>query len=117
MISGNVYTYVIGVMKELTIAMVGAVLAFLLSPGLLVKLPKNGSKVTVAAVHALVFGLLFYVLYQPLSTMLAVYEGVEVQQTDTQKVSMKTSGKNVQTSTRANKDCRGKNPPPGCTTK
>ena len=73
--SGNVYTYVIGVMKDLAIAIVGAVLAFLLSPGLLVRLPKNGSKVTVAAVHALVFGLLFYVLYQPLSAMMGVYEG------------------------------------------
>jgi hypothetical protein len=104
--SGNVYTYVIGVMKDLAIAIVGAVLAFLLSPGLLVRLPKNGSKVTVAAVHALVFGLLFYVLYQPLSAMMGVYEGaknnkntkddnIPVKKTANQKASMTGAGKSV----------------------
>jgi hypothetical protein len=73
--------------------------------------------VSVAAVNALVFGLLFYVLYQPLSTMLAVYEGVEVQKTNNQKVSTTTGGNNVQTSTKGKTDCRGKNPPKECSTK
>lgn len=98
--SGNVYTYVIGVMKDLAIAIAGAVLAFLLSPGLLVRLPKNGSKVTVAAVHALVFGLLFYVLYQPLSSMMGVYEGaknpndgITVNKAKTARTSVTTAGK------------------------
>ena len=38
------------------IALYLAVLFFVLSPGVLLRLPKNGSKFTVAGVHALVFG-------------------------------------------------------------
>lgn len=36
------------------------ILFFILSPSVLIRLPKNGSKYTVAAVHALLFGLIFY---------------------------------------------------------
>ena len=61
-------------MKDLMMALFGAVLAFMLSPGLLVRLPKNGSKVTVAACHAAVFGLLFFVLCHGMNTV-AVQEG------------------------------------------
>ena len=38
------------------IALYLAVLFFVLSPGVLLRLPKNGSKFAVAGVHALVFG-------------------------------------------------------------
>jgi hypothetical protein len=38
------------------IALYLAILFFVLSPGVLLRLPKNGSKFTVAGVHALVFG-------------------------------------------------------------
>jgi hypothetical protein len=62
-------------MKDLVMALLGAVLAFVLSPGLLVRLPKNGSKVTVAACHAAVFGLLFFVLCHGMNTV-AVQEGI-----------------------------------------
>jgi len=37
-----------------------AVLFFLLSPNILLRLPQNGSKMTVAGVHAVVFGIVAY---------------------------------------------------------
>ena len=36
-----------------------ALLFFLLTPGILITLPPKGKKITVAVVHALVFGLVF----------------------------------------------------------
>ena len=42
------------------IAVYSAILFFVLSPGVLLRLPSNGSKLTVAGVHAVVFGLLLY---------------------------------------------------------
>ena len=37
-----------------------AILFFILVPGILLSLPKGGSKITVAAVHAVVFGIVYY---------------------------------------------------------
>jgi hypothetical protein len=37
-----------------------AILFFVLTPGILLRLPSNGSKYTVAAVHAVVFALVFH---------------------------------------------------------
>lgn len=37
-----------------------AILFFVLTPAVLVRLPPNGSKLTVAAVHAVVFALVFH---------------------------------------------------------
>jgi hypothetical protein len=37
-----------------------AILFFLLSPGIFLRLPQHGSKMTVATVHAIVFGLIAY---------------------------------------------------------
>lgn len=42
------------------VAIYSAILFFILSPGVLLRLPPNGSKMTVAAVHALVFGIILY---------------------------------------------------------
>jgi hypothetical protein len=42
------------------VSLYAAVLFFLLTPAILLRLPKNGSKFTVAAVHALVFALIFH---------------------------------------------------------
>ena len=39
-----------------------ALLFFVLTPGVLLSLPKGGSKMTVAAVHALVFALVYHVV-------------------------------------------------------
>ena len=41
-------------------AVFSAILFFILSPNVLLRLPKNGSKFTVAAVHAVVFGFILY---------------------------------------------------------
>lgn len=41
-------------------ALFSAILFFILSPNVLLRLPKNGSKFTVAAVHAVVFGFILY---------------------------------------------------------
>lgn len=45
---------------NLVVAIFAALLFFVLSPGVLLRLPSNGSKMTVAAVHAVVFGILLY---------------------------------------------------------
>ena len=42
------------------VSLYAAVLFFLLTPAILLRLPKNGSKFTVAAVHALVFAVIFH---------------------------------------------------------
>jgi hypothetical protein len=41
-----------------------AVLFFVLTPGVLVRLPPNGSKMAVAAVHALVFALVYQLTHK-----------------------------------------------------
>jgi len=45
---------------NLTVLVFSAVLFFVLSPGILVTFPKNGNKMTVAAVHALIFAVVFH---------------------------------------------------------
>jgi len=45
---------------NLAVAIYSAILFFILSPGVLLRLPPNGSKMTVAAVHALVFAIVLY---------------------------------------------------------
>ena len=41
-----------------------ALLFFVLSPGVLVRLPPNGSKLVVAAVHSVVFAVVFALTYK-----------------------------------------------------
>ena len=46
---------------NLIVAIYSAILFFVLSPGVLLRLPSNGSKMTVAGVHAVVFaGILYF---------------------------------------------------------
>ena len=45
---------------SLIVSLYVALLFFVLTPGILLSLPKGGSKFTVAGVHALVFGLIFH---------------------------------------------------------
>jgi len=45
---------------NLTVAIYSAILFFVLSPGVLLRLPSNGSKFTVAGVHAVVFAVVLY---------------------------------------------------------
>ena len=45
---------------ELVFVFLSAILFFVLTPSVIVRLPKNGSKYTVAAAHALIFGFALY---------------------------------------------------------
>jgi len=46
------------------VSLYAALLFFVLTPAILLRLPPNGGKYTVAAVHALVFGLVFYLTHK-----------------------------------------------------
>ena len=45
---------------NLVVALYSAILFFVLSPNVFLRLPRNGSKMVVAAVHALVFAVILY---------------------------------------------------------
>lgn len=49
---------------SLVVSVYAAILFFILTPSILLRLPKNGSKYTVALVHAVVFGLLFWLTHK-----------------------------------------------------
>ena len=49
---------------SLLVILYSAILFFILSPGVLLRLPKNGDKFTVAGVHAVVFALIFGLTYK-----------------------------------------------------
>jgi len=45
---------------NIIVALYSAILFFILTPAVVVRLPPNGGKFTVAAVHAIVFGAILY---------------------------------------------------------
>ena len=45
---------------SLLVSLYAAILFFVLVPGVLLSIPRRGSKLVVAAVHALVFGLIYH---------------------------------------------------------
>ena len=45
---------------NIIVALYSAILFFVLSPNILLRLPSNGSKFIVAAVHAVIFGVIIY---------------------------------------------------------
>lgn len=45
---------------NLIVALYAALLFFILTPGILLRIPKNGSNRTVTAVHAIVFAIILY---------------------------------------------------------
>lgn len=49
---------------SLLVILYSAILFFILSPGVLLRIPKNGDKFTVAGVHAVVFALVFGLTYK-----------------------------------------------------
>ena len=51
-------------MRNIISTLFAVFLAFILSPGLLVRLPKNGSPIVVAMVHAVAFGILFFLFHK-----------------------------------------------------
>ena len=61
------------------VALYLALLFFLLSPNVLVRLPPNGNKMTVAATHALIFAVIVYLtcnMVWKLSMRMGIYEGM-----------------------------------------
>ena len=63
------------------VAIYFAVLFFILTPNVFIRLPPNGNKMTVAATHALVFGLISYLtckMVWQMSMNMGVYEGMLV---------------------------------------
>lgn len=57
------------------VSLYAALLFFVLTPAILLRLPPNGGKYTVAAVHALVFGFVFYLTHKMVWRFGASLEG------------------------------------------
>lgn len=66
---------------SLTVTIYAAILFFLLTPAILVRLPPSGNKWTVAAVHALVFALIFHFTHKLVWRLGASLEGFEPTET------------------------------------
>ena len=62
---------------SLLVSLYAAVLFFLLTPAILLRLPNNGNKFTVAGVHALVFALIFHFTHKLVWRLGARLEGME----------------------------------------
>lgn len=60
-------------MYNLYMALFVAVLFFLLTPGILLRLPPGGSKYTVAAVHAVVFVIVYHLTHKAVSNLAKSY--------------------------------------------
>jgi hypothetical protein len=61
----------------LVVSIYAAILFFLLTPAILVRLPPGGSKWTVAAVHAIVFAVLFHFTHKFVWRLGARFEGMD----------------------------------------
>lgn len=62
---------------SLIVSLYSAILFFVLVPGILLTLPKKGSKFVVAGVHALVFALVFHFTHKLVWRLGASLEGLE----------------------------------------
>ena len=60
-------------MYHLYMALFVAVLFFLLTPGILLRLPPGGSKYTVAAVHAVVFVIVYHLTHKTVANLVNSY--------------------------------------------
>jgi hypothetical protein len=58
------------------VSIYAAILFFLLTPAILLRLPPNGSKMTVAAVHAVVFAIIFHFTHKFVWRLGARFEGM-----------------------------------------
>ena len=61
------------------VAIYCALLFYVLSPGIFLRLPANGSKMMVAAVHATVFGLVLYFTQKMVWKLSVGLEGMETE--------------------------------------
>jgi len=60
-------------MYNLYMALFVAILFFLLTPGILLRLPPGGSKYTVAAVHAVVFVIAYHFTHKAVANLVKSY--------------------------------------------
>ena len=77
---------------SLLVSLYAAILFFILVPGVLLRLPPKGGKFTVAAVHALVFGLIYHFTHKLVwraGVSLEGFEALEVQAPGQNKEGMK----------------------------
>jgi hypothetical protein len=58
------------------VTLYSAILFFILTPAVFLRLPPNGSKYTVAAVHAIVFALIFHFTHKMVWRMTMGMEGL-----------------------------------------
>jgi hypothetical protein len=63
---------------SLVVSIYAAILFFLLTPAILIRLPPGGSKMTVAAVHAIVFAILFHFTHKFVWRLGARFEGFDI---------------------------------------
>ena len=75
---------------SLIVSIYAAVLFFLLTPAILLRLPRNGNKFTVAGVHALVFAVIFHFTHKIVWRLGARMEGMD-NKDDKEKESFKES--------------------------
>lgn len=61
---------------SLVVSVYAAILFFILTPAILIRLPPSGSKWTVAAVHAIVFAIIFHFTHKIVWRMGARLEGM-----------------------------------------
>jgi hypothetical protein len=64
-------------MHSIIVALFSALLFFVLTPGVFLRLPKNGSKFAVAGVHALVFAIIFHFTHRSVYKMFRRLEGFQ----------------------------------------
>jgi hypothetical protein len=74
---------------SLLVSLYAAILFFVLVPGVLLSIPRRGSKLVVAAVHALVFGLVYHFTHKLVWRLGASLEGFEALEVSAPKENMK----------------------------
>ena len=74
---------------SLIVSLYAAILFFVLVPGVLLSLPPKGSKYVIAAVHALVFGLIYHFTHKLVWRLGVSLEGFEAPDISAPKESMK----------------------------
>ena len=74
---------------SLLVSLYAAILFFVLVPGVLLSIPRRGSKLTVAAVHALVFGIIYHFTHKLVWRLGVSLEGFSAPEISAPKESMK----------------------------
>jgi len=73
---------------SLLVSLYAAILFFVLVPGVLLSIPRRGSKLVVAAVHALVFGLIYHFTHKLVWRLGVSLEGFSAPELSAPKESM-----------------------------